>query len=382
MLKILHLMLGSFYIDNYSYQENILPRLNLEHGHQVKIIASTETFLDNLKLGYTNPGTYFNEDGIEVTRVPYRKSLFPRAMRKIRAYSGVKELIEEYGPDIILFHGIQAYEILTVAEYKRLHPTVRFYGDNHADQHNSGKSLISKWILHRLVYRAFISRTMAAIDKILCISLETMDFVHSNYGVPMDKLEFYPLGGLILDEAQRMAYRANKRQELGVSSDQILFLHSGKMDHGKRTEDILKAFSAIPDPRFRLVLIGSMSKEVESTLEPMILGDPRISYLGWKTADQLLQYLCACDMYLQPGGQSATMQNALCVFCPVMIYPHKSHQPFLRGNGYFVTNSEEIRRCLMLISEDPAILQDMRESSKAIAMEIIDYHKLASRLYQ
>jgi len=63
-MKILHCCLSQFYIDNYSYQENILPRVNKQMGHEVKIIASTETYLDNRNLEYVEPSRYYTEDGI------------------------------------------------------------------------------------------------------------------------------------------------------------------------------------------------------------------------------------------------------------------------------------------------------------------------------
>ena len=49
-MKILHCCLAAFYIDNYGYQENILPKIHQIHGHEVKIVASTETFIDDKNL--------------------------------------------------------------------------------------------------------------------------------------------------------------------------------------------------------------------------------------------------------------------------------------------------------------------------------------------
>ena len=36
-MKILHLMLACFYIDNYSYQENYLPKYHKKQGNDVEI---------------------------------------------------------------------------------------------------------------------------------------------------------------------------------------------------------------------------------------------------------------------------------------------------------------------------------------------------------
>ena len=88
-MKILHCCLACFYIDNYSYQENILPKFHKIQGNDVKILASTETYIDNKVLGNTVSGSYFNEDGIEVTRINYSKYLPLFLAKKIRKYIDV-----------------------------------------------------------------------------------------------------------------------------------------------------------------------------------------------------------------------------------------------------------------------------------------------------
>ena len=65
-MRILHLCLACFYIDGYNYQENILPRINHEDGHDVRILASTETYVDNLHLGYVEPREYVTEYGVPI----------------------------------------------------------------------------------------------------------------------------------------------------------------------------------------------------------------------------------------------------------------------------------------------------------------------------
>ena len=63
-MKILHCCLAAFYIDDYGYQENILPKIHKKQGHQVEILASTETYLNNSELGYIKPKSYRTKDNI------------------------------------------------------------------------------------------------------------------------------------------------------------------------------------------------------------------------------------------------------------------------------------------------------------------------------
>jgi hypothetical protein len=48
-MKVVHLCLGCFYIDNYSYQENMLPKYHKLAGHEVSVVASLVSF-DKMEL--------------------------------------------------------------------------------------------------------------------------------------------------------------------------------------------------------------------------------------------------------------------------------------------------------------------------------------------
>lgn len=47
-----------------------------------------------------------------------------RIQHKVRSYQGLLDKLHEFKPDIIYFHGISAYELLTVKKYKMLNPNV------------------------------------------------------------------------------------------------------------------------------------------------------------------------------------------------------------------------------------------------------------------
>ena len=125
-MKILHLAISCFYVEGYNYQENILPRINKEHGHDVLIIASRETFINNSKHGYAKSGTFTNEDGIQVVRLKYKYWLPKFINRKLRIYSGLYKKLNEFKPDIIMFHGMAAIDLLTVRKYIIKNPNVPF----------------------------------------------------------------------------------------------------------------------------------------------------------------------------------------------------------------------------------------------------------------
>ena len=123
-MKILHLCLSCFYIDGYNYQENVLPRINREDGHDVRILASTETYVDNVHLGYLEPRECVTEYGVPIKRLPYVKVGNAFITHKVRKYPHVYEEIASFGPDVMMIHGLAFWSVLDVIRYKQDHPEV------------------------------------------------------------------------------------------------------------------------------------------------------------------------------------------------------------------------------------------------------------------
>lgn len=374
-------MLSSFYIDGYNYQENVLPKMNKLDGNEVKIIASTVTYINNKTPGFLEPKKYMNEDGIEVIRVPYVKYL-PRFLNtKIRIYKNLKENIEEFEPDVIFFHGLGGYALISVAKYIKTHPNVKLFVDIHSDANNSATNFFSKYILHKTFNKRIIQKSLPYVQKVFCISYETQLFAEEIFSIPEEKLMRLPLGGIIFEETIREKKRKRRRNELGLSDEDILIVHSGKMDRLKRTKTILDAFQKTKAKKIYLVIIGEFSEDMWPVVEPIIKKDPRIRFLGWKNSEELLEYLCAADLYIQPGGQSATMQNAACCGSALALYPHKSHKMLMGETVFYIDTVESIQGLLEEISANSEVLEKKRKASFDLAKKELDYKEQAKRIY-
>ncbi len=378
-MKILHCCLSCFYIDNYSYQENLLPIINMKHGHEVSIIASTETFTREGKLGYVSPAEYNSAEGIKITRVPYRKILPGVVMKKIRSYKGVYSLISSFSPDIIMFHGIPAYELITVVKYIKEHPNVKLYVDSHEDFNNSATNFVSKFLLHELFYRKVIKRCLPYINKIFYITAETKEFISKEYRIPENMMEFYPLGGEIILADERLEWRRKIRKELGIDDATIVLMHSGKLDVLKRTDVIIEGLNKVQSDKVLLLIAGTVPPE-NARLKQIINGSKKTKWLGWLNAEELRHYLCASDIYIQPGGQSATAQNAMCCGLPVMLYPHKSYVALCRENVMWVKDEADIYKAISELLEKPHLLRKLGDASVQLAESVLDYNVLASKI--
>lgn len=380
-MKIAHVGLAAFYTEGMTYQDNQLAEQNVRDGHEVMYISNAAKYINGeiVETGYEDSVT---PTGVRLVRLPYERIINAYLSDKLRKVKGLYELLCDFAPDVIFCHDLCFLSVTDVLRYKKENPSVRLYADTHTDEKNSGRNWISLNIQHRIIYKHLYQLAYPYLEKFFYISQERKDFAVKHYGLPEDKMEFYPLGGTILSDEEYSALRAGGREELGVSEDDLVFIHSGKLDAAKRTEALIRAFSAVPELKARLFVCGSVPADMESVLLPLFESDSRVSFLGWKTADELIKLLCACDLYLQPGSQSATLENAVCCRKGAMLQPHKAYTAdYDFGNILWVDSPEDMERAFRAIHSgetDPAALGRLSEKC---AGELFDYRKLAARFY-
>lgn len=381
-MKIVFIGLASSYTPGLTYQDNLLCGQVLRDGHQAVYLSNPERFEDG-RLVSAGPEDAVLPDGLRLIRLPYRRIGPEMLTKKFRSFPGVYEILGRERPDVIFCHNHQYWSIRDVVRYKKDHPEARLYADTHVAGYNSGTNWISLHLLHRVYYKGLLKRALPYLEKYFYITEASRRFSAENYGVPEDLMEFYPLGGTLLPEEEYRTIRAKRRAELGLQDGEPLLVHSGKLDALKRTEELLRAFAAVPELKARLAVIGSIPEDRKELLTSLMEADARVAYLGWRSGEELQEYLCACDLYCQPGSVSATMQNAVCRGCAVLSYPHEDYiRGFDYGNILWVRTEADMAGAFRRLQEDPALLEPLRENSRRCAEELLDYRKLAARLYQ
>ncbi len=377
-MRIVHICLSSFFIDGHLYQENELVIRHVADGHDVTVVASTETYDTAGHITYVQPGRYTGVEGATIIRLPYRWGAFPLLARKLRAHPGVVRMLEEIDPHVIMFHGCAAWELRNVSRYVRGRPAVIFHIDNHADAGNSARGWFSREVLHRRYYGKILNDALSVSGPLLCVATSAMDFAAEIYGVPRERMEFYPLGGSIPSDDDYERMRRQCRERLELTDSDILIVQSGKQGREKKLGQSLRAFSKVQNPRLRFIIAGVLQEDIRQECETLISADSRVRFLGWQDASSLTELLCAADIYLQPGTQSATMQHSLCCRCAVILADVQSHQPYLQDNGWLVCDEAGIERSLREASF--VTVKKMSLESERVAHELLDYRNLSKRV--
>ena len=379
-MKIAHLMLFNFYMDDAYYQENILSKQNKADGHDVIIIASTQVHSKDNSITFVEPSTYYSKENIKIFRVPYRFKINNPINEKVRAYKNVYKHLTDFKPDIIFIHGNSGYELKTIAKYKKNNPQVMLYMDCHGDFNNSASNFLSRKILHGLFYRSIFLKNVKYIEKLYYVAPESLPYLKELYKFEdKKKLEYLPLGGYIKSNEKREYFRNKKRDELNISKHDIVFIHAGKLDEKKRSLDLIQAFTKLKQNNIKLLIIGSFAEKIYTQAIDIIKSDSRILFLGWKRGDELQDYLCASDIYVQPFTRTVTVQNAVCCGCVIITSRKLIYTELFGKAAKFADTKEELYEKMNEMIENPKLISLHKKMLLEIAKEKLDYRVLANR---
>lgn len=381
-MKIVHLCLSCFFVDNYSYQDNMLPKYHVKMGHEVTVIASLVSFNKEGKpCLLSSPSVRMDDNGHKVIRLAYKKPL--KVNRFFRRYENFYDTLAAEKPDVIFTHGVAMAEVNTLVRYLRENPHVKLYGDHHGDYINSATNFWSKHVLHKVIWRHYAKKLEPYLTKCYGVTPMRCRFLKEMYHLNPDIIEFLPMG--VDDEAipeNRGEVRDSIRKELGVPENAFLIMTGGKIDQRKNTHVLLEAIKRIDNPNLHLVICGVLAPEMEYLQEQF---DSRIHYLGWCNAQRVMDCMVAADMACFPGTHSTLWEQAVGVGLPAVLkrWDEMTHMD-VNGNCIFVKGEdvEELQRVIEnLLSKDFYAQQKSKAEVAATSFLYSDIARKAIDLY-
>lgn len=366
-MKILHLMLACFYIDNYSYQENYLPKYHKKQGHDVEIIASLFTFDKNGNGTYIeNASSYINEYGIKVTRLEYAHSPFAK---RLRHYIGLKNEIERIQPDLIFCHGVQFSDIRIVRDYCKMNSKTKLYIDNHSDFSNSATNWLSKKIQHEIIWRHYAQLIKPYVNKFYGVLPARVDFLINEYKIPKDKVELLVMGAddESVKEASSLSSVKQIRSKYNISHDDYLIMTGGKIDKFKtQTLLLMEAVRKINNDKIKLIIFGSVTEDLQSKVNELADGT-KIQYIGWIQSKDSYKYFAAADLVVFPGRHSVFWEQVVAQGIPMIVkYWDGTTHVDIGGNVKFL-KEDSVSEIKDTIEE--VIKPDNYEKMKKVAIE-------------
>jgi 1,2-diacylglycerol 3-alpha-glucosyltransferase len=386
-MKILHCCLAAFYIDNFGYQENILPKIHKKIGHDVYIVASTENYIDFVNIGYSQPKDYFTKEGIPLTRIPYVKWIPHIIAKKLRIYSGFEKKLFEIKPDIMFLHDCQFLSIFSVIKYARKN-TVKIIVDSHTDFINSGRGWLSMNILHKIIYRLCAKSIEPYVTKFYGTLPVRESFLRDIYKINEKKISLLPFGAddTLFDWNDYSKIRHECRSRLNIKPTDILLITGGKIDPRKNIIPLLKAFKNISSEyqHVKLLVFGKPVESIKNEFHQLLI-DANIIYIDWIEHSELYNYFFASDLAIFPGTHSVLWEEACGLGLPCIFHSWDGIKHLdVGGNCIFIENAEieTLVNLLHKLINNEHSFEALRSAAKKYGPDNFSYTRIAEYAIQ
>ncbi len=382
-MKIVHLCLGAFFPDGYSYQENMLPKFHKKLGYDVEVIASLVTFDKNGKATLIEHAQeYINEYGIPVKRLEYKKP--NKLFKKIRRFDGLAEALNFAAPEILFIHNCQFVDMDVVVKYLKKHPDVKVYVDNHADFSNSATNWFSKKVLHGILWKHCARIIEPFAIKFYGVLPVRVDFLKNVYGLPPEKCELLVMGADddAVEAAEKPEIKAEIRSKYGISQDDFLVITGGKIDAFKtQTLLLMEAVQKLDNPKVRLLVFGSVTPELKDKVAALADGK-KVQYIGWVKSEDSYAYFAAADLVVFPGRHSVFWEQVAAQGIPMLCkkWDGTTHVD-IGGNVKFLTedSAEEIYENINLLVENVDVYSEMKEIARTKGRAAFLYQNISKK---
>jgi len=382
-MKILHICLSGPYTENWTYQENILPKYQSISGNDVYIIATTYRHLQNgdiVDVGEIKKDIDYN---IHLQRMKYKKNIFSEKINMFRKYS-ILTKIEEIKPDFIMMHGIGNISCLQLKKYKKFNKKCKIIADNHiyVEMHDLKKNLFIKKI--RDIYITILNKIMKnTYDKIYCISPACYSTAKKYWHIDKSKLDLLPLGfdDEMLDSVIQNVDKSEIREKNNIDVDKIIIITGGKIDYSKNIHILAKSILHSKQNVVLIIFGNFVNPEVQEEIMKYV-DSKKIIYVGFLQPFDIYKYLYSSDIAFFPGTQSVLWQQSIACGLPCVFKYWKGIEYLdLGGNCVFIHNIDEntINESLSFIANSKNITK-MSEIAKIEGKKAFSYRIEAEKI--
>ncbi|TXL66773.1 glycosyltransferase family 4 protein [Cerasibacillus terrae] len=381
-MKITHVCLCGPVTDGWTYQDNLLPKYHKRLGYETSVITSQYIYGKNNDVKIDQRSMYYNEYGIKTIRLKskYNTTIYS----KFKFYKDVYETIVSESPDILFVHGVQFLNIKDIVKYLKKNPHVVTFVDNHADFSNSATNIISKSLLHGLIWRKCAQLIEPYTTKFYGVLPARVDFLKKIYKLPEDKVELLVMGAddEKVQEARQVNVKKEIREKYNIRLDDFLIITGGKIDNAKRqTLFLMQAIKKINNPKVKLIIFGSVIEELQEKFNTLV-DDDKIKYIGWVSSEDSYKYFASADLVIFPGRHSVFWEQVVGLGIPMIVkYWEGTDHVNIGGNCEFLYQDsiEEIEHKVNLLLNNPMRYNEMKNKAETFGKNQFSYENIAKR---
>lgn len=383
-MKIVHICLVMGYTEGLNYQENNIIRYQARDGHEVSLITTDHCFTEGEWGLCRTESDYINPDGVHIIRLPFAFKIPYNINRQIGIFKGFSKKLEELSPDVIFVHNLQFQDLRRVAAYKRIHPKVSIYADNHSDFSNSARNWFSRNTLYRFWWRPCARSSEPFVKTFFGVTPGRVDFLQNIYGISKEKTGLLVMGAddESVERAEKAEIRQKIREKFGVEEKDFLVVTGGKIDAFKtQTLFLMEAVQELQNTSLKLLVFGSVEEELKDRLFSLCDGK-KIQYIGWAKGEQSYEYFASADLVVFPGRHSVYWEQVVAQGIPMICkYWKGTTHVDIGGNVEFLMedSAKLMKEKLLELLENPEKYKKMKESAISDKRYQFSYRMIARK---
>lgn len=375
--KILNICVNGIYTDGYTYHENLLPKYHKKLGYDVYILASEYEFGRNGKPQKADKMNYVDKNGIKIQRLSIVRG--KTIEYKFKRFKGFYQALEKIAPDIIFCHLFQFLDVILLVKYKRKHKNVRIFMDSHADYINSARTFLSKYILHRIIWKYCAHKVLPITEKFYGVLPARVKFLEEVYEIPDSKVELLVMGvdDEIADRVNTYDAIRETRLKYGIGKDEFLIATGGKINQKKR--QVLLLIEAMRDINAKLIVFGPVAQSIRQEFDNLC--GENIVYAGWLSTEESYSLFAASNLVVFPSTHSVYWEQVAGQGIPMVLRHWDGIEHIdLGGNiKYLYSDSvEEIKNAIVSVMQADNY-SHMLEIAQRKGREKFSYLKLAEK---
>ncbi len=317
------------YITTVSVTMNFFPehiKMLINDGHNVELACNCEKPVNQV----------YKDLNCKIHNLPFSRS--PSSKDNIRAYKMLKELLNTEKYDIVHTHTPIASVYARLACRKVRKKGTKLFYTAHGFHFCKGAPLIN-WLIYYPAewFCSFMT------DKLITINKE--DFTRAKkhlhakntyyvHGVGIDTEKF---SNVIVDVSK-------KREELGLSKDDIMLLSVGELNKNKNHQVIIKALSKLNNKKIHYFIAGTGDlKDYLINLSGKLCIKDNVHLLGFRSD---VPELCkAADIFCFPSkreGLPVSLMEAMAAGLPIVCSKIRGNTDLIKNNrGGFIYSPDD-----------------------------------------
>lgn len=359
------LIIASVYGFIHHFERNDIKILQ-ELGYEVTVASNFDNYKNEL-----------NDLNVNLIHIPFQRS--PFSLKNIIAYKKLNEFLKKEKIDLIHCHTPVGGVIGRIAGHKNKVKNIIYTA--HGFHFFKGAPLIN-WLLFYPIEKYLSKYT----DILITINQEDYKRAQTFYA---KKVEYIPGVGLDTEKIRNIVVDKNKkREELGLTENNIVLLSVGELNRNKNHSVVIKALAKINNPNIYYLICGqgNLKDELMDLIKKLKL-EKNIKLLGFRK--DIYELCKISDIFIFPSkreGLSVALMEAVCCNLSIICSNIRGNSDLIEDgkNGFLVKNNvEEYAKKINFLIKSREFYKNLESNNKRIneRINVQNIEKIMKKIY-